>query len=83
MEGHSHMASPADEFDRVENEVLKALRQDDTITLSELIQRFVQEGANPDIVREVIWGLLDSRLVQLTSDRKLVPDQTELHAPIS
>lgn len=77
------MVSPAEQFDRIEDEILVALRQSDTVTLSELIQRFVAEGENPDIVREVVWGLLDDRIVQLTSDRKLLLDPTEQHATVS
>ncbi len=77
------MVSPADEFDSVENEVLVALQENHTVTLSELMQRFVSEGKNPDIVREVVWGMLDSNVVQLTSDRKLSIDAIEQHATVS
>ena len=70
----------ADEFDRVENQIVLALRENETATLSELIPRFVSEGENPDIVREVVWGLLDSNLVQLTSDRKLLMESSEQSA---
>ncbi len=77
------MTSPAKEFDKIEEDILIALRENNTVTLSELIQRFVAEGKDPDLVREVVWGLLDNRLVQLTSDRKLSLDRTEQHATVS
>jgi len=76
------MASPAEEFDRIEEEILVTLRENNIVTLSELIQHFVAEGRNPDLVREVVWGLLDNRLVQLTSDRKLLLDPSEQHATV-
>jgi hypothetical protein len=74
------MVSPAEQYDRIENRILTALRENNTVTLSELMQRFVSEGENPDIVREVVWGLLDDRLVQLTSDRKLLLATSEPRA---
>lgn len=76
------MVSLADEFDRIEDQILTALQESETVTLSELMQRFVSEGENPDIVREVVWGLLDSKLVQLTSDRKLLLEPTEQNATV-
>jgi hypothetical protein len=74
------MVPLADEFDRVEDKILSALQENETVTLSELMQRFVSAGENPDIVREVVWGLLDSNMVQLTSDRKLLLDSSERSA---
>ncbi len=76
------MVSPAEQFDRIEKEILIALQQDSTVTLSELIQRFIAEGKNPDLVREVVWGLLDNRMVQLTSDRKLLLDSIDQHVTV-
>jgi hypothetical protein len=77
------IVTPAEEFDRIEQDILVALRESDTVTMSELIRRFVAEGKNPDLAREVVWGLLDSRLVQLTSDRKLLLDPAEQHTTVS
>jgi hypothetical protein len=74
------MVSPAEQYDRIEDHILMALRESDTVTLSELMQRFVSEGENPDIVREVVWGLLDNSLVHLTSDRKLLLEPGERRA---